>query len=423
MIQFIHSFRSSFLFISCLCLVLCSVLSSANANDENRPAITGADAEPDDLNDAQFNTDLPALKAEPFGRVETLPKRYPETWVIVDEASFFSMFGGKAIVLDVAETRHPKRIKGIMDKNLLGNITQSKDRGEFYIIESFHERGSRGKKFDILSIYDKSTLAIVKEINWPNANRLQSLPERYAMSISEDEKYLYVSNFDPAASFSVVNLDSREIVTEIPTAGCALTYPIGKRAVASICSNGAMLSTTLNEDGTLQSQSRSEPFFDTLDTPVFEHPVFYKGKAYFPSFKGLLHEFDMSGDKADYLGSWDMVTEEFKKTNWRPSGLILNDVDDSGLMYTIFQENGAEGTQTHGGTQVWVFDLEKKKRVNVIDTPEWAISVAVTRGDDPLLVVTNGKLSLDVFNAKTGELVQNVGDFGNVTPLKVDKAL
>lgn len=400
-------------------LAACATTSDSAKN--SAPALTGADArEKSPL--VNFDRSLPPLEIEEMGRVETLPESYPETWMLVDEASFFSMFGGKVIVLDVAEENPAKRIKGLMDKNLLGNFAQSKTRGEYYILETFHERGSRGKKIDVLAIYDKQTLTVKKEIFWPKPNRLQALPERYAMTLSGDEKYLYATNFDPAASFSVIDLDTQKIVTEIPIAGCVLTYPVGRRSVASICSNGGMLTTELNENGTLKSQTRSEPFFDTDDTPIFEHPVYYRGKAYFPSFKGLLHEFDMSGEQAEYLGSWDIVPDANKAKNWRPSGLVLNDVDDNGLMYIIFQEDGKEGTQTHGGTQVWVYDLKKKQRVSVIDTPKWAISVAVTRGENPLLVVTNGELALDVFDAKTGKLVQNVGDFGNVTPLLINKS-
>lgn len=387
------------------------------------PAITGADAQhPSDKPVVVADGNLPPLPIEETGRVATLPESYPESWMMVDEASFFNMFGGKIIVLDVAEKTPANRIKGLVAKNLLGNFTQSKTRGEFYILETFHARGGRGPREDVLVIYDKKTLSIKKEIVWPKPNRMQALPERYAMALSGDEKLLYAANFDPAASFNVIDLDTQEIVAEIGTPGCVLTYPVGLRSIASICSNGAMLTTKLNDDGSLASQKRSEPFFDTDQTPVFEHAVYINGVAHFPSFKGMLHSFDMTGDEAVYLGSWDMLSEQDKAGNWRPSGLGLNDFDDNGLMYTVFQPDGHEGTQTHGGTQVWVFDLQKKQRVRVIQTPGWAISLAVSRGDNPLLVVTNGELNLDVYNTQDGSLIQTVSDFGNVTPLLVHKS-
>ena len=397
--------------------------SDVSSQAKTGPAITGADAaHPDEKPVLKANRNLPPLPIEETGRVATLPESYPESWVMVDEASFFSMFGGKVIVLDVAETKHSKRIKGLVHKNLLGNFTQSKTRGEFYVLETFHARGGRGPREDVLAIYDKKTLSIKKELVWPKNNRMQALPERYAMALSGDEKLLYAANFDPAASFNVIDLNSQEIVAEIGTPGCVMTFPIGNRSVASLCNNGAIMTTKLNSNGSLASQIRSEPFFDTTDTPIFEHAVYIDGIAYFPSFKGLLHSFDMRGDEAKYLGSWDMLSEEDKKGKWRPSGLGLNDFDDAGLMYTVFQPDGHEGTQTHGGTQVWVFDPKTKQRVRVIDTPNWAISIAVTRGDNPLLIVTNGELNLDIFNAKDGSFVQTVSDFGNVTPLLVHKS-
>ena len=388
-----------------------------------KPAITGANA-PDPEEPPALGEDgsLAPLPIEKTGNVERLPRSYPESWVLVDEINFFSMFGGKVIVLDVAETRPAKRIKGLLDKSLMGLFAQSEKRGELYVLESFHERGSRGARTDVFVIYDKETLSIKKEIVWPRPNRLQALPNRFAMSVSLDERFLYGTNLDPATSFTVVDLETQQIVTEIGTPGCVMTYPVGNRSVASLCSNGGMLTTVLKDDGTLKSQKRIAPFFDTNDTPIFEHPVVVDGTAYFPSFEGLLHQIDVSGEEAKYLGSWDMLSDEAKADNWRPSGLILNDVDDAGLMYTIFQPDGHEGTQTHGGTQVWVFDLQKRERVQVIETPGWAISIGVTRGAEPLLVVTNGELNLDVINAGDGSLIQSISDFGNVTPLNIFKS-
>ena len=365
---------------------------------------------------------LPPLPIEELGHVERLPSEYPESWMLIDEAAFFNMASGKMIIVDVAEPNHPKRIKGMMSKSLLGNFTQSGPRGEFYIIESFHERGWRGRKYDILAIYDKQTLTIKKEIEWPT-DRLQALPERYSMAVSDDQKFLYVANFNPAASFGVVDLDSQALVATISTPGCVLTYPTGKHSVTSICSNGGLLTSVLNADGTLKEQQRIAPFFDTDSSAVFEHMTLIDGIAYFPGFHGEIHSFDFSGDVARYLETWDSLSDEDKAGNWRPAGLGLNDYDDQGHYYTIMQPDGAEGTQTHGGSQVWVYDLKNKKRLRVIDTPNWAISIGVSRGDNPKLVVTNGELALDVFDAISGELIQTVGDFGNSTPLMIHKAL
>ncbi len=412
-------------------LMHCSVGLAADG-----PALTGANADPQKIK-PPVNPELPPLPIEQTGISETLPKHYPESWVYVDESAFFNMFSGKVVLIDVAEDNPHKQIKGLMDKSLLGNFTLSKTRGEIYIMESFHERGSRGKKTDVLSIYSTETLDREKEIIWPKSNRLQSLPERYAMSVSGDDRLLYSSNFSPATSFSVIDLDSRVIIAEIGTPGCILTYPLGDRSVVSICSNGGLLTTILNEDGSMKRQFRMPPFFDTDDSPVFEHIAIVDGVAYFPSFKGLMHEVDFSGDQAEYKGSWSMVEEAEKDKNWRPTGIVLIDSDDAGHIYIISGPDGYEGSQTHGGAFIWVFDTKTKKRIQVIELTNWALSLAVTRGEDPYLVVTtvdeNAIAALDVLKAKDGTFVRRVYELESIagpsglphntnTPLLVNKS-
>jgi len=402
-------------------LVVTALTVSCLSFADNGLTLTGADAPKKKAKATHYNKSLPALPIEDTGNVLVLPENYPEHWIIADDINFSSMLAGKVFILDVTEKSPYKQVKGIIDKSLIGNIKQSKTRGEIYILETFHERGTRGPKTEILTVYDQSTLFIKKEILW-NRGRFQGLPERFTMSFSEDEKFLYAFNFDPASSFTVVDLDTYEIVADIETPGCVLTYPVGRLSVASLCSNGSMLTTLLNKNGTLKSQARTKTFFDTDKTPIFEHPIYINKTAYFMSFEGVMHSFDMSGDIAKYSGSWDMLSAEDKQKNNRPSGLVLNSSDDSGLIYSIFQEDGREGSQTHGGNEVRVYDPVKKKLVRRIKVPNWAISMVVTRGANPYLVITNGELGLDVFDANTGDFIQNISNFGQITPLMLMKA-
>ncbi|MFA3791881.1 amine dehydrogenase large subunit [Aliiglaciecola sp. SL4] len=364
---------------------------------------------------------LPPLPIEKTGNVDVLPAKYPESWIFVDESSFTSMFGGKVIILDINEPKQSKRIKGTADKNLLGNFAAAKTRPEFYIVESFHSRGSRGPKIDVLAIYDKVTLTPIKEITLEHT-RLQSLPRRDAITFSADEKFLYIANFSPASSFTVVNLDTHEVVGTVGTPGCVLPFPTGKRSVTSLCSNGSLLTTILDENGVKASQQRVAPFFDTDKTPIFERPAYIDNIAYFPSFEGEIHAIDLSGEVAEYKGKWSLLNEEQKAAGWRPGGLALADTDEQGLMYLIMNANGFDGSQTHGGDQVWVIDVKTQTRIATIDAPNWAVSVAVTRGKEPKLVVTNEEMNLDIINPKTGELEKTISDFGNITPIVIHKA-
>lgn len=396
-----------------LFLVASMVLSTSGLNVAHATTSLAVDVAP--------RPDLPPLPIEETGHVNVLPDQFPESWMFVDESSFMSMFGGKMILLDVAEPKASERIKGTADKNLLGNFIQAKTRPEFYIVESFHARGARGPKTDILAIYSKTTMAPIKEMVLTDT-RLQALPRRHAMALSADEKFLYISNFSPAASFTVVDLDTKEIVETIGTPGCVLTFSTGKRSITSICSNGGLLTTVVDNKGFKKSQHRIAPFFDTDKTPIFERPAIIDGIAYFPSFTGEIHEIDLRGEVAKHSGQWSLVTQSEREANWRPSGMALNDSDEQGLFYVIMQPNGYEGSQTHGGTQVWVYDMKKKQRLKVIDIAKGAASVALTRGDNAMMVITNGEMNLDIYNPKTGELIQNISGFGNVTPLVIHKA-
>lgn len=395
-------------------LVLGLILSVTGCVSSTKPPIQTAQS-------TTVRADLPPLPIEETGRVEVLPEQFPESWMFVDEASFPSMFGGKMILLDVAETKPAKRIKGTADKNLLGNFIQAKIRPEFYIMESFHTRGARGPKVDVLTIYDKTTLSPIKELIW-NDTRLQALPRRHAMAISPDEKFLYVSNFSPAASFTVVDLDTKEIVETIGTPGCVLTFATGNRSVTSICNNGGLLTTVVDDKGHKKSHHRIAQFFDTDTSPIFERPAIIDGIAYFPSFTGDMHAIDLNGEVAKYLEKWSMLSPSERALNWRPSGLVLNDSDEQGLFYVIMHPDGFEGSQTHGGPQVWVYNVNTKQRIKVIDIAKGALSITLTRGKTPSLVVTNHELTLDIYDPKSGELIQNITDFGNVTPLLIHKA-
>lgn len=371
-----------------------------------------------------LNERLPPLPIEPIGQVATLAADFPESWMYVDEISFANMFGGKIILMDVAETRPAKRIKAMADKALIGNFTQARSRNEFYIMETFHERGARGKRSDVLAIYDKTTFNIVKELVWDETGtvRVQALPERYSMTLTADERFLLVSNFSPAASFTVVDLDTREIVTTIGTPGCVLTYPTGKNGVSSLCNNGGLLSTVLDNNGYMQAQYQIAPFFDTDKTPIYERPAIVDGIAYFPSFAGLVHAIDLRGDVAAHLETWSLVSAQERRQNWRPSGLALIDTDEQGLVYLLMNPGGHDGSQTHGSEHVWVFDMAAKQRLRAIDLPNFGVSLALSRGARPKLVVTNGDMNLDVLDARSGAFMQTISDFGNTTPLLLNKA-
>lgn len=397
-----------------LTFAICSSLATAEPINDSANMSTAKETIVSDKNR------VPPLEIEEVGNIEVLPEKYPNSWVLIHDPNYNSMFGGKVIVMDVAAQERSNQIKGMIDNSLFGSFAVGHHRNEFYSLETFHQYGSRGKRTDLLTIYDKKTLSPIKEIIWPKV-RLQALPRRNAVAITPDEHFLMGVNFSPAGSITVVDLNEREVVESFDTPGCVLAFQTGQRSVSSLCSNGGMLTTTLDDAGHKINQVLLPPFFDTDLTPIFERPSLINGIAYFPSFLGEMHEIDLNSEQAKYLGQWSLLTPEEKDAGWRPGGLSLMDTDDQGHLFIIMNPHGQEGTQTQGGPQVWMFDVKSHKKIKTFDIPNWAVSIAVTHGENPLLVVTNAAMALDIFDISSGEFSHNISNFGAFTPLTIYK--
>jgi methylamine dehydrogenase heavy chain len=78
---------------------------------------------------------------------------------------------------------------------------------------------------------------------------------------------------------------------------------------------------------------------------------------------------------------------------------------------------GREGSHKDPGVEVWVFDGEAESRVRRIELALPAISIAVTRDENPLLIATNINMEIDVYDATSGNHLRTLGDFGQETPL------
>ncbi len=365
----------------------------------------------------------PPLPIEPTGIIESLPAKYPERWFLVHDASFFSMSDGKVYVIDAGAETLGDQVKGLFNVVLMGNILQSAERSEIYAVETFHERGTRGKRIDVLTIWDQATLSPKGEVVWPKPIRFMGMPQQYAMRVLNDNRWLAVANFSPAASVTLVDLDKREIINEIPTPGCVFTYPTGDMGFSSLCADGRFLSTELNADGSVKQQVRTEPFFDSDDTPIHERTTVIGDTAYFPSLSGLVHPVDISGPVASVGEAWHLVPEGERGEKWIPGGIDLIDSDDLGRFYILMHPDGSNDSYQGGGSEIWVYDPAKKQRVARIPLKEWGLALAVSRGKEPWVMVTNPTdMSMEVYDGLSGEFIRKITGFGQSTPLTLHGA-
>lgn len=352
---------------------------------------------------------LADLPPESTPNVKTLPSDYPSSWVFSQDVNFSSLVAGKVILVDVSADS--KEYKGAVDAAQMAAFVESKRLPELYVAETFYSRGTAGIRTDVVSIYDKSTLNKIDEIILPNNNRALIVVNKYLMRLIDNDKFLLIYNFTPATSVTVVDIKKRMIVDEIASPGCSMVYPVGKRGFASLCGDGSMFVVQLDRQGKQQKKTTVPSFFSVDDDPVFDKPVYINKTAYFISYKGMVHPVDMSGRQPRVLPAWSLLNKQQAMQNWRPSGWQIATSDGQQKLYVIMSENGYNGSHKNGGEEIWVANVDNQSLSNRISVNTNAFSIELTSGDNPLLVVTNVNMLLDVYNV-AGKLQRsfNLGD-------------
>ena len=355
------------------------------------------------------------IQPEKLGTSETLPSDYPEQWVFAHDGAFMHMISGHYMILDPAAETGTEQYKGMVDSSFISSFAQSNKRNEFYVIETFYSRGSRGERTDVVTIYDPSTLSPKGEIVLPKEKlRMNSMPEKYASLLVNDDKYLVVTNMSPATSVTVVDLDNRSVVGTAETPGCVLNYPTGTSSFTSICLNGAFNTFKVDDSGQVSNVGQTEPMFDPMTSPVFEKPAIINGQAYFISFTGDVYNVDLSGDKPVIGEQWSLLNDEDSKAGYRPGGWQLLATDDNGLMYVLMHPEGYEGSHKDGGPEMWTIDPAKREVINKLELNTWGVSIMATHGEQPYVLVTNAEMQVDVY--QNGKYVRTLAPFGQETP-------
>ncbi len=359
-----------------------------------------------------------ALKPEPQGGVQPLPYPYPEHWIIAHDAAFKHMLEGRMVILDPLAKTQQEQYKGMLTSSFIGHFQQSPKRGEMYIAETFHSRGTRGERTDVLTIWDSKKLTPIDEIVLPT-KRANTMPEKHALQFIDNERLLLVFNLTPATSVTVVDIDNRKVLNEVPIPGCSLIYPTGKRGFSSLCSNGSLYSVQLDATGKIAGQRRGNVFFDTNKDPLFEKPASVDGITYFPTFLGDMQPVDLRDSMPKIGKRWSLLSKTEREAGWRPGGWQLIGNDTGGLVYLLMHPKGYDGSHKDGGPEIWVYDVAKQTRLRRIKLRNWGVSLALSAGEEPLLIVTNGDMQLDVYRAHSGEFVRTLAAFGQETPFVV----
>lgn len=356
------------------------------------------------------------LQDEVVGTTLELDVPYPDSYAFIHDGSFFNMIDGRFILMDLAAPN--KAYKANVHGGNVGSLAVSPEREEFYISTTYFSRGVTGERTDIVAIHDMRDFSKIDEIILP-PRRASTMPYKHKFALAGNGKIGFIFNFTPAASVSVVDLDSRKVVNEIPIPGCSLHYPMGETSFATICGDGSMLGVNVDSNGQLLGESRSEPFLDYSDDAGFMKVAQLGDLTYIPTFMGNMHVVDLSKETPTLKNTFSLVSDAERADNWRPGGwqLIADNGDD--LIYVLMHKDGREGSHKDGGTDVWVYKASTQKRVQKIKLDNHAISLAAVGSR---LVATTGEMTLDVYDLASGDFQRQIGGAAQTPFLVYDAA-
>lgn len=370
---------------------------------------------------ALAQTKPPPLPEEPLMTVATLPQDYPASWVLVHDFHFNALVDGRIAIVDTQNPKLP--LKGLVRAAQFANVLHAPAKREIYTSETFLSRLTRGERTDAITIWDMATLLPKGEIILPGGKRQQSVTYTGTFQFTNADAWALVANFTPVQSITVVDLDGRKVLGEIDLPGCAHIYPTGTRGFSSLCTDGSMISITLDEKGAVASSKTFERVQDIDNQPLFGMPAMVGKTAWFVSYKGELRGFDLSGPYARALKTRASVgSADGGAPEWRPGGWQVIASDATGLLYVLMHAGGREGSHKDGGTEVWVVDPVANKRLRRIDLGGLAVSITVTREAVPHLVVARPDAQIDVFDAVTGKLAHTLGATVAANPLVMTPA-
>ena len=322
--------------------------------------------------------------------------------VFVTDVSFASMTDARVHVFD-ADT---KRFVGEIDGGFAPGFTISPDHKTSYVATTYFARGGHGARTDVVEIIDNTTLDVTGEIVIP-AKHGQTVPTPYSAILSEDGSRLYVSNITPSTSVTVIDTAAKKVIGEIDTDGCVLAYPSGNDRFSALCESGKALTVKLDATGHEASRKLSDAFIDVDHDPAFINAVRDGNTYLFTTFKGNVRTADFSGDAPVFGTSWSLLSDQDRKAGWRPGGLQQTALHVANHRLHVAMHKGADGSHKDPGTEIWVYDIESKKRVARWDLAKQKIdpllAIQVSTDDKPLLYGLTPTSDLVVMDATTGK--------------------
>lgn len=336
--------------------------------------------------------------------VETLPTHSPH-WILVNDFNGPGSMDSKVYLVDADSGR----MLGMLSTGAWRNVVETApDFSTIYSPETYYTRGTRGERIDTVTFYDTRTLAVKGEAVIP-PRRASGLPHRAYSGLSDDGRFVYVSNMTPANSVSIVNTETMAFASEIETAGCAMVYPTGARSFAALCADGTLQNIRIDDTGALAERSRSPRFFDPEVDPITEKAVRLGNRWLFISFAGKVHPIDVAALTPAPGRPWSLLSEDELKQGYRVGGLGFAAVHEgTRQLFVIVNQDGPDAHK-NSGKEVRVYDVDTERLLRTITLVAEAGVIAVSRDTEPRLYATDMALpAIFVYDATTGAHLRTI---------------
>ena len=349
------------------------------------------------------------LPPETVGRA-VLPEPQPSWFTILGRDSSY--------IFDAADGE----MKGLISHSGFSPAVVSlPSRKEAYVVESYYSRGVTGTRSDVLTVVDLADLSTKTEIEIPA--KTAALSFRHHIGLLGDERHIVVFNMTPAQSVSIVDVVERRFVGEIAIPGCAIIMPTGERGFLTLCGDGTLQLIRLDESGAETARVRTKPFFVVEKDPVFDRVVQTAGGWLLVSHEGLVREVSVDGDRITVGDAWSMLSDEDVKDagqakdaandadqeeQWRPGGFQPFTMHrGTSLLYSLMHK-GKVDTQDENGTEIWVFDTERRRRVGRLGLPVEASNILSSQEAAPRLYVYDKDGKLHIYDGHRLRLVRTI---------------
>jgi len=321
---------------------------------------------------------------------------------------FLNRSGGGAYLFDSA------------DGNMLGllsltpytpAVAVSRSRGEVYATESYYSRNHRGKREDLLTVYDVTTLSPVAEIDIPD--KTLEMVGDFNIQLMGNGRHVAVYNYSPAQSVSIIDIENRHFIGEISTPGCGMIMPVNDASFLMVCGDGSLQLIRLADDGTESDRVRSESFFSVDEDAVFDRAARTRDGWLLVSHAGLAYDVRVDNAKISVSEPWPLVNDVERGETWRPGGAGLVSVHRSSNLAFILMHQGGVDTHHESGNELWIFDIDKHRRVMrwVLDEP-WS-NILVLQGERPTLIADAKDGNLQIYDALQQRLLRTIVDAGS----------